>query len=134
MIPRDAKTDEVDYWDERCGASAHQQFVIGGPAEGPDVIPCPAIAGIGCPAVHVAYELNEIEVAALAQGGTLWLSTWGGLPIHRVEVIPRTYDCNRAPVDERLERVTDAAQAALTALELNAPAEAVIALKVALEA
>jgi hypothetical protein len=38
------------------------------------------------------------------------------------------------PADERCERIHDAAQAALTALELDAPAQAVTALKVALEA
>jgi hypothetical protein len=31
-------------------------------------------------------ELDEIELAALAHGGTIWLSTWGGLPAHQLEV------------------------------------------------
>lgn len=88
MNPREATDAEVAYWDER-DDGGHEHLVIGGPAEGPDVIPCHAIAGYGCPAVHVAYELDEIEVAKLAHGGTLWLSTWGGLPIHRVEVVAR---------------------------------------------
>ena len=87
MNPREATDAEVDFWDRRDVACAHERLVIGGPAEAPDVIPCPAIAGIGCPAVHVAYRLDEIEVAHLARGGTLWLSTWGGLPIHRLEVV-----------------------------------------------
>ena len=66
---------------------------IGGPEEGDGVIPCPALIDIpddaSVPEVHVAYELNEIELAALAQGGTLWLSTLGGLPIHRLQVIEK---------------------------------------------
>jgi hypothetical protein len=86
--PREATDAEVAYWDDR-DTAGHEHLVIGGPEEAPDVIPCHAIAGYGCPAVHVAYELNEIEVAHLATGGTLWLSTWGGLPIHRVEVVSR---------------------------------------------
>lgn len=86
MNPRAATEAEIAWWDEHCQCAAHQQLVIGGPEEGPDIIPCPAIAGIGCPAVHVPYQLDEIELAHLAQGGTLWLSTWGGLPIHRLEV------------------------------------------------
>lgn len=72
-------------------------MIIGGPDEGPDVIPCPAlVAHLTVPrddgttatgrVFHVAYQLDEIEVAALAQGGTLWLTTWGGLPIHHLEV------------------------------------------------
>jgi hypothetical protein len=36
--------------------------------------------------IHVAYQLDEIEVAHLARGGTLWLTTYGGLPIHLIEV------------------------------------------------
>lgn len=67
--------------------------VIGGPAEGPDVIPCPAVItfpeGRGAPpVVRVAWQLDEIDLAHLAKGGTLWLSTWGGLPIHLLEVEP----------------------------------------------
>ena len=34
----------------------------------------------------VAWTLDEIELAHLACGGTLWLSTWGGLPVHRLLV------------------------------------------------
>lgn len=69
-------------------------ITVGGPDEAPDVIPCPAIlTPSGDPAVagmvaRVAFELDEIELAALARGGTLWLSTWGGLPIHMLEVAP----------------------------------------------
>jgi hypothetical protein len=37
---------------------------------------------------HVAYQLDEVDLANLAHGATLWLSTWGGLPIHLVEVVP----------------------------------------------
>lgn len=56
--------------------------------------PCPAIKtrdregspiGSGL-VVRVPYALNEIELTHLAKGGTLWLSTWGGLPPHFLEV------------------------------------------------
>jgi len=71
-------------------------IVISGPAEAPDVIPCPAIITRSnatgdsgdVPIVRVAYELDEVELAHLAKGGTLWLSCWGGLPIHMLEVAP----------------------------------------------
>lgn len=36
--------------------------------------------------VRVPWKLDEIELAHLAKGGTLWLSTWGGLPPHTLEV------------------------------------------------
>ncbi len=53
------------------------------------VEPCPAIVTDGDqfgPVVRVAWTLSEIELAHLARGGTLWLSTWGGLPMHMLEV------------------------------------------------
>jgi hypothetical protein len=85
--PIDASAAQVAYWAGRDGCP-QQPVVIGGPEEGPDVIPCPALIAPGANVVHVAYRLDEIEVAHLVRGGTLWLSTWGGLPIHRIEVAP----------------------------------------------
>lgn len=97
MIPVDPTDAHVAWWAERDGGPS-QRMVIGGPEEAPDVIPCPALvhllqepAGDGTSLQlvhHVAFQLDEIELAALAQGGTLWLTTWGGLPIHRLEVGP----------------------------------------------
>jgi hypothetical protein len=95
VIPRPATDDEVEHFDVRdAEAIAPEQVVffrmmMGGPEEGDDVIPCPTLissAGVW----RVAYQLDEIEVAALAQGGTLWLSTWSQLPVHRLEVIARS--------------------------------------------
>lgn len=70
-----------------------RRVVMGGPAEGPEVIPCPALVTVppgsgGAPVVRVAYELEPGDLEALAGGGTLWLSTWGGLPIHALHVQP----------------------------------------------
>lgn len=99
MIPVCATEAQRAYWQERDGCEP-VPMVIGGPEEAPDVIPCPALV---VPLVipredgtlasgsvyHVAMQLDEIEVAHLAQGGTLWMTTWGGLPIHHLEVVPR---------------------------------------------
>lgn len=67
--------------------------VIGGPEEGPDVNPCPTaisahVDDLGNRSVeyHIPLRLDEIELAHMAQGGTLWLTTYGVIPIHRVEV------------------------------------------------
>lgn len=38
--------------------------------------------------VRVAWKPDEIDLAHLANGGTIWLSTWGGLPPHMLEVQP----------------------------------------------
>lgn len=75
---------------ERWADQTPRSVLIGGPEEGPEVIPCPAIitTGEGGTVVRVAWQLDEIELAALAQGGRLWLSTWGGLPIHSLQVDP----------------------------------------------
>ncbi len=87
MIPVPATDEQVAYWAERDG-SPGTRHIIGGPDEGDDVIPCPAlVAHADGVLVHVALQLDEIELARLAQGGTLWLTTWGGLPVHLVEVV-----------------------------------------------
>lgn len=38
--------------------------------------------------VRTAWKPDEIDLAAMAQGGTVWLSTWGSLPPHMLEVQP----------------------------------------------
>jgi hypothetical protein len=35
---------------------------------------------------RVPWTLDDDEIARLAGGGTLWLSCWGGLPMHMLEV------------------------------------------------
>lgn len=96
MKPVPPTEAQVAMWREHDGIDV-QVALIGGPDEAPDVIPCPAIISAvvlegddGEPAVgvvhHVAYELDEIELAHLAKGGTLWLTTWGGLPIHLLQI------------------------------------------------
>lgn len=53
-----------------------------------DCTPCQAVVthpGIEA-VVRVPWRPDEIELAHLARGGTIWLSTWGGLPPHMLEV------------------------------------------------
>jgi hypothetical protein len=45
-------------------------------------------ADLGVPCVRVAWRPSEADVAHLAGGGVIWLSTWGGLPPHMLEVQP----------------------------------------------
>lgn len=78
---------QVEWWAGRDGCT--QRYVeIGGPEEGPDVVPCPALVAYDAGLIHVAYRLDEIEVAHLARGGTLWLTTRAVLPVHHIEVQP----------------------------------------------
>lgn len=38
--------------------------------------------------VRVPWKISDDEILALLSGGTIWLSTWGGLPPHMLEVQP----------------------------------------------
>lgn len=83
------------YSDEQRGYWAGHDarvVVFTSPADPPGCIPCPAIVtrvvedGRAFDVVRVAWQPDEVEVAHLARGGTIWLSTWGGLPAHALEV------------------------------------------------
>lgn len=89
MKPRATTDADLAYWADY----DPRPVVIGGPPSEPDCIPCPALVTstpgvlVGTDrAIRVPYELDEIELAHLARGGTLWLTTWGALPIHVLEV------------------------------------------------
>ena len=91
MTPRPITDNDLAYW----GVDRSRMRIFTAPAEiDAGVEPC---AGIVTPsdddfgqAVRVPWVLDEIELAHLARGGTLWLSTWGGLPMHMLEVQPPT--------------------------------------------
>ena len=36
--------------------------------------------------IRVPWKLSDEDIQKLKNGGTLWLSTWGGLPAHMLEV------------------------------------------------
>jgi len=75
------------YWSDLRGEEA----TFAAPDGMADCEPCRAIITTepdGSQVVRVPWKPNEIELAQLAQGGTLWLSTWGGLPPHMLEVQP----------------------------------------------
>lgn len=86
MKPRPITEADMAYWADLNPRPA----TISGPGEiEADIEPCPAVITDGDEfgiVVRVPWELNEIELTHLARGGTLWLSTWGGLPIHMMEV------------------------------------------------
>lgn len=87
MIPRPITERDMYYW----GPLAPRFVMMTGPGEVESGIePCPAIATTdeGSTVVRVAWELDELELAHLARGGTLWVSTWGGLPVHSLHVQP----------------------------------------------
>jgi hypothetical protein len=87
MIPvTDLTPEHQAYWD-------HAPITIFTAPEDPaGCVPCPGIVtriiedGRSFAVVRVAWKPDEIEIAHLAKGGTIWLSTWGGLPPHMLEV------------------------------------------------
>lgn len=89
-IPTSAHTPEaLAYWADY----NPQRAVFTAPDDPPNCEPCPALVTDssdrdGSKVVRVAWKLDEVELANLARGGTIWLSTWGGLPAHMLEVQP----------------------------------------------
>lgn len=102
MIPRPITDADLGYW----GDFVCERVTFA--ADDPDTIPCPALATlvpdphgvVGTYVVRAAWQLDEIELAHLATGGTLWVTVelvvdleppalrwaWGGLPPHMLEV------------------------------------------------
>lgn len=84
MMPRDVRPTDLDYWAD------HNPRPVTFSSTEPDVVPCPAVLtddpNRDDVIVRIPWQLDEIELAHLARGGTLWLSTWGGLPPHQLEV------------------------------------------------
>ncbi len=88
--PRQITDEDLGYW----GDFVTERVTYA--ADDPDTMPCPALATltpdphgvVGTYVVRVAWELDTDDLARLVAGGTLWLSTWGGLPPHMLEVAP----------------------------------------------
>ena len=88
MLPRPIKDADLAYW-----ADFNPRPTTFA-ADDPTFEPCPALITtepdnhgvVGGVVVRVPWQLTEIELVHLAKGGTLWLSTWGGLPPHALEV------------------------------------------------
>lgn len=89
MKPRDITTADMAYWSDLL--PERRTFTGPGEVEA-GVKPCAALVtndtmgGEFGRVVRVPWTFDEIEVAHIAKGGTLWLSTWGGLPMHMLEV------------------------------------------------
>lgn len=86
MRPRPLNEGDFAYW----AAQNPRAVTYTGPGEiEAGIEPCPAMLTDGDefgPVVRVPVVLDEIELAHLAKGGTIWLSTWGGLPVFMLEV------------------------------------------------
>lgn len=87
MMPRDITPTDLAYYREL------NPTVVVYAADNETVYPVRAIVtkdhddGFNI-AVRVPWTLDEIELANLAQGGTLWLTCFTGLPPHSLHVQP----------------------------------------------
>lgn len=89
MNPRRLTNDDLAYWHDvnpkPCTFTGPGEIEAGvEPCQG--VITRDKLGNQFGQVVRVPWVLDEIELARLAQGGTLWLSVWGGLPMHMLEV------------------------------------------------
>lgn len=83
MRPRPVTDEDV----ARLGGDKH---VMRCPPGLPDCEPAEVVltpAGDGGALIHFPWQPDEIDVAALAQGGTVWLTLWGGMPPVELQVI-----------------------------------------------
>lgn len=106
MRPVDEITDEhMAYWSQ-FPDRRRANFLA--PQDMDDCDACPTIVttsvddrGQTTPVVRVPFTLDDEDREAIAGGGTIWLSTWGGLPPHTLEVA----DAPRPLVDARAEEI-----------------------------
>jgi hypothetical protein len=87
MRPRPIDDPDAAYW-AALEAGTLLAVDIDPPAGHPEVAPCPVVLNVDDSTFHVAWVLDEVELAHLARGGTLWVTTYGVLPPHRLEVQP----------------------------------------------
>lgn len=88
QIVNDLQPEHLEYWQSACPDA--RRIVMNKPPDLDNCEDCGAIAthtedGL---VIRVAWKPDEVELAQLAKGGTIWLSTWGGLPPHMLEVQP----------------------------------------------
>lgn len=86
-IVNEITDDHLAYW----GAHHPTRVTMRAPEGMTDCADCVSVGTFddqGTVVVRTAWRPDEIDLAHLARGGVIWLSTWGGLPPHMLEVQP----------------------------------------------
>lgn len=91
MNTRPVTNDDIVWLRELEGVDHATKQIFGAPRDHEDdVSPCETVVTQSDTEqyvrVWVPWKLDEIELAHLARGGTIWLSTMGGLPPHFLTV------------------------------------------------
>jgi len=77
--------EQLQYWADDRG----EIHVFRAPDDVPGCSDCNAVVTPmpdGQTVVRVAWKPSDDDIMQLLAGGTIWLSTWGGLPPHMLEV------------------------------------------------
>jgi hypothetical protein len=80
MQIRSVSDDDLDIW------TGCEIRTFGAPNGMEDAV-APAETLTDGDGTHVPWQPNEVDLARLAHGGTIWLTTLGGLPPHRIDVL-----------------------------------------------
>lgn len=79
--------DHFDYWSENDLVQVHHYGAGPGSPPGTKTIVTLVTRNDGePPVVRVPWQPSEEDIVAIAAGGTVWLSQWGGLSAHQLEV------------------------------------------------
>lgn len=87
-IHNDLDGYDLAYWADQMDAAP---ITMKAPPGMDDCDDCSAIVTTndrGERVIRTAWKPEPEDLAHLANGGTVWLSTWGGLPPHMLEVAP----------------------------------------------
>jgi hypothetical protein len=90
MKPRPVALADTDHWASLGLQAVMREFTSPAGCTAP-VESCEALVTgnpewPGTSVVRVPWVLDDADRAALAAGGTLWLSCWGHLPVHNMHV------------------------------------------------
>lgn len=86
QIVDDITVHHASYW-----ADFHESGIVTfvAPADMPDCAPCQAVVTRdedGTQVVRVPWKPDRTDLLHLISGGTVWVSLWGALPPHMIEV------------------------------------------------
>lgn len=98
-IVNELSAEQLAYWTDTMPA---RPVVMRAPEGMEDCADCTSVVTHpveGETVVRTAWKPDEIELAHLARGGTIWLSTWGGLPPHMLEVQAPVTDVESRPTE-----------------------------------
>ena len=88
MNPTEITDEHEEYWAGYSVFGENRLTTFLAPDDPPGCEACPGIITPtpDGPVVRVAWAITDEEIEALKESKTLWLSTWGGLPAHSIEV------------------------------------------------